>query len=358
MRQASLGIGIGIGVLGFALACEIVLRLLPVSTATMTGYRFDPLILNYPAQHTWTVSTGWDLRNAQTLRSNNLGFPSERDFVPDSRALVLIGDSYVEASMLPYHSRPGPQLERALGGTRPVYAMGGPGSSLLDYAERVRYAHQALGVRDFVLLIEPGDIRQALCNSGNVHGVCIDPANLRLRKQTLPPPSTAKELLRHSALAQYLNSQLKLDLRELATSVFVREVPDHTAAMAVPTVAPTASSAPAAPRELAPARAQLVDVVAAAFFARLQEAAPGSRLLIVADGQRDASQRVSPEAMMELQRFLQQARGQGMSVVEGQPLFAEHQRRSTLSLSVGPYDGHLNALGVQMLMEAAARPLR
>ena len=353
MRQALLGIGLG--VLGFTLACELLLRLLPVSTATMTGYRLDPLILTYPPQHTWTASTGWDLRNAQTLRSNNLGFPSERDFVPDPRALVLVGDSYVEASMLPYPSRPGQQLERALGGARPVYAMGGPGSSLLDYAERVRYAHQTLGVRDFVLLLEPGDVRQALCNSGNVHGVCIDPADLRLRQQTLPPPSAGKQLLRHSALAQYLNSQLKLDLRELAKSVFVREVPDHAAAAAVPNATP---AAPPAPRELAPARAQLVDVVAAAFFARVQEAAPGSRMVIVADGQRDASHRVSPEVMLELQRFLQQARRRGMSVVEGQPLFAEHQRRSTLSLSVGPYDGHLNALGVQILMEAAARPWR
>jgi hypothetical protein len=356
MRQALLGIGLG--ALGFALACEIVLRLLPVSTAKMTGYRLDPLILTYPPQHTWTASTGWDLRNAQTLRSNNLGFPSERDFVPDPRALVLVGDSYVEASMLPYPSRPGPQLERALGGARPVYAMGGPGSSLLDYAERVRYAYQALGVRDFVLLLEPGDIRQALCNSGNVHGVCLDPADLRLRQQTLPPPSAVKRLLRHSALAQYLNGQLNLDLRELARSVIVREVPDHTAVAAVPSAAPAAPLGPAAPRELAPARAQLVDVVAAAFFARQQEAAPGSRLVIVADGQRDASQRVSDEVVLELQRFLQQARGQGVSVVEGQPLFAEHQRQSTLSLSVGPYDEHLNALGVQILMEAASRRLR
>jgi hypothetical protein len=356
MRQALLGIGLG--VLGFALACELVLRLLPVSTATMTGYRLDPLILTYPPQHTWTAATGWDLRNAQTLRSNNLGFPSERDFVPDPRALVLVGDSYVEASMLPYSSRPGPQLERALGGTRPVYAMGGPGSSLLDYAERVRYAHQTLGVRDFVLLIEPGDIRQVLCNSGNVHGVCIDPANLRLRQQTLPPPTASKQLLRHSALAQYLNGQLKLDLRKLARSVFVRELPDHTAAAAIPTSTPAAPTVPAVPRELAPARAQLVDVVAAAFFARLQETAPGSRLVIVADGQRDASQRVSPEVMQELLRFLQHARELGMSVVEGQPLYGAHQRQSTLSLSVGPYDGHLNALGVQILMEAAARSLR
>jgi len=58
----------------------------------------------------------------------------------------------------------GAQLERELSG-RPVYTMGSPGSSLLDYAERMRFAHDRFGIVDFVLLVERGDVRQALCGS-------------------------------------------------------------------------------------------------------------------------------------------------------------------------------------------------
>ena len=119
-----------LGVAGLLLACELALRALPVSTSTETGYYVDPLILTYRPHHAWTSSTGWDLRNAQRQRSNNFGFLASRDFEPDPAAVALIGDSYVEASMLPAHDRPEAQLEAAIG-NRPVFAMGGPGSSRL-----------------------------------------------------------------------------------------------------------------------------------------------------------------------------------------------------------------------------------
>ncbi|SFC66212.1 hypothetical protein SAMN05216344_12836 [Polaromonas sp. OV174] len=59
--------------------------------------------------------------------------------------------------MLAAPDRPGAQLERALG-TRPVSAMGNPGTALVDYAERIRFAHTHFGVRDFVVLMERGDV--------------------------------------------------------------------------------------------------------------------------------------------------------------------------------------------------------
>ena len=112
------------GVASLLVLLEAICRVLPVSTSTDTGYYTDPLILTYPARHQWVMSTGWDLRNAQHMQANNLGYAAEHDFVRDERAIALIGDSYVEASMLDIADRPAAQLERQLG-TRPVYAMGG-----------------------------------------------------------------------------------------------------------------------------------------------------------------------------------------------------------------------------------------
>lgn len=266
-----------LGVLAFALACEVLLRGLPVSSSTETGYHFDDMILTYPARHEWQVATGWDLRNAQRMRSNNVGFASYRDFVFDPNAVALIGDSFVEASMLPAADRPGPQLERALGQRQAVYAMGGPGSSLLDYAERIRFASERFGVRDVVLLLERGDIRQALCGSGNVQAACLDPKTLSARTQKQPPPSLVKKLLRHSALAHYLFSQLKITPQGLWRQAFAPPSLKQADDTLPRTSTPTAGSLDKPSPEL--------DVVTHTFFEQIRPYRAG-RLVVVIDSDR------------------------------------------------------------------------
>jgi hypothetical protein len=345
-------LGALLGLLLFAAAAEAVLRLLPVSTATMTGYHVDARILGYPPHHRWTVATGWDLRNAQELRSNNFGFAAGRDFNPDPQAVALIGDSYVEASMLEASQRPGQQLERLLGDGRAVFAMGGPGSALLDYAERIRLARQQLEVRTVVILMEAGDVRQSLCGSGNIHAMCLDRATLELRQETFPPPSPAKRLLRHSALAQYVAGQLRVDPGELARQAFVRDIPDHGPP------APAQAAAPVEVASLSSEQWRMVEAVGRAFLDRLREVAPDARVVVVADGNRGSGPRPSTAIALERDAFLDLIRKAGLEVIDGEPIFASHAASSSLSLDVGPYDRHLNGLGVQLLMEAAARQLR
>jgi hypothetical protein len=343
--------GVVAGLIGFLLAGELLFRALPVATATLTGYHIDPAILTYPPHHTWRTATGWDLRNAQTLRSNNLGFASDRDFVPDAQAVALIGDSFVEASMLSASDRPGPQLERLLGGNRAVYALGGPGSSLLDYAERIRYARGRLGVSRFVVLMEAGDIRQALCGSGNVHSACLDRKTLAPATQTQPEPSTLKRVLRHSALAQYVAGQLKADPQRLLREAFVRSAPAHPADGGA-----TARRRP--PKTLSASAMEMVDTVTDVFLARVAPYLQGAQLVIVVDGRRTGPRTPVTEVQLERDRFIERARAAGATVIDAEPLYARHAARSRLSLDVGPYDGHLNALGVGIVMGAAAGALK
>lgn len=329
--------------LGLLLLFELACRVLPVSTSTDTGYHHHPDILNYPAHHEWRVATGWDLRNAQSLRSNNLGFAAHRDFVPDERALALIGDSFVEASMLPAPARPGPQLEQALNG-RPVYAMGGPGSSLLDYADRMQFAQRQLKVKDFVLLLEPGDVRQAICGSGNVHSACLDGATLQPRRERQPAAGGLKKLLRHSAAAQYLASQLKLQPQQVVASVRQFFSP---------------AGRPAAAKEgvpgLGPAGTQ---AVVTEFFNRLGPSQGFGRVLFIVDGRHDATDTALDAGLLaERRAFMAAARTWGAQVLDAEEAYATHWAASKRSLSVGPYDRHLNALGVHLLFTAASRRL-
>lgn len=333
----------GLGVLAALLVAEMMCRILPVSTASFTDYHVDPMIVTAPPQHRWWVSTGWDLRNARQLAANNLGFVADQDFAANSNALALVGDSYVEAGMLEPNDRPAAQLSRRLPGQRPVYALGGPGSSLLDYVERVRFARDRLGLRDVVVMMEPGDVRQSLCGSGNVHAVCLDAGTLQPRVQTLPGPSAAKRVLRHSALAQYVVGQIKVDPARLAHQAF-----------AGTQVHGTQRAAAQAPAALTLQQQAMVEAVADAFFSRLQRLDLG-RLVLVADGRRDGDRAQGSAVMLERDAFLAMARARGVTVVDAEPVFRAHVKTSPLSLAVGPQDGHLNAVGVGLLMDATAK---
>lgn len=338
-----------LGLLGLCVALELALRLLPVPSASLSGYYHDPDVLTYPAHHRWQAATGWDLRNAQVLASNDWGFVADHDFTPDARAVALIGDSYTEASMLDATDRPAAQLEAMLG-QRKVYAMGSPGTALLDYAQRIRLASERLQVRDFVLLLERYDARQALCGSGNVVSRCLDPDTLAPRTERQPPPDLFKRLLRHSALAQYLVGQLRVRPQALLQAMLTRSAPEEPAA-----AAPLQARAPA-PAQVARAEA-VVDAVVAQFFATARPYLHG-RLVVLVDGRRSGPP-AQPELIdLERRRLIERLRAGGAIVHDLEPVYAAHAAVSRRSLDVGPYDGHLNALGVRLAMARAASSLQ
>jgi hypothetical protein len=337
-----------VGLLLPLVAAELVFRVLPVSTATMRGYHLDPDVLGYPPRHEWTVATGWDLRNARTLRSNDWGFAAQHDFVADPSAVVLIGDSYVEASMLAEADRPAAQLEQLLGASRKVYAMGSPGSSLLDYAQRIRIASERLGTRDFVLLLERFDARQSLCGSGNVQAACLDRETLQRRIERDPAPGLLKSLLRHSALAQYLAGQIRFDARTLLRAMFTRATPSEADTRGRRKSTPT-------PAELA-AMKRKVDAVVAAFYADARPYLHG-RLIVAMDGRRTRRSGAPELIDAERSHLMQRLREGGAQVIDLEPVYAAHAARSPRRLDVGPDDGHLNALGVRIAMGEAAHAL-
>jgi len=337
-----------LALLTFLVGGELVFRVLPVSTATETDYYTDPQVRTYPAGHRWHTATGWDLRRAQPMRANNAGFAAEHDFQRDERAIALIGDSYIEASMLPMQQRLAHQVEQALGGQRKVYAMGNPGTSLLDYAERIRLAHQRYGVRDFVLLVEAGDVLQSVCGSGNYEGPCLDAATRLVRHEHHPPASALKRWVRRSAFAQYLFSQLKVDGHRLLRQVREQSMPGQ--GLPEPAAAPAASAKAVAP---VAGNLPLVDAVTAAFFARVRGEVPG-RLVLIVDGERGGGRPSRTWLRDERSRFVALAEAQGAVVVDAEPVFRGHYATSGLNLDVSPTDSHLNALGLKILAPSIA----
>ncbi|MDO9091390.1 MAG: hypothetical protein Q8R98_12250 [Rubrivivax sp.] len=348
----SIALGFVAGLCAFLLMAELTFRLLPVSSATRSDYHIDPLILTYAPHHPWRYATGWDLRNPQSLKTNGHGFVSDHEFIRNEQAIALIGDSFVEAASLDASDRPAAQVQQAIGNRRPVYAMGSAGTSLLDYAERIRYAHQHFGVRDFIVLMERGDVVQALCGSGNVASQCLERKTLAPRIETAPTPSMAKVVLRESAFAQYMVSQLKLEPAKLLRLMFTHSVPAEPGSKSEGTAGAAHRASPAAS-----ARAMAeVDAVATEFFVRIKPHVAG-QLVIAVDSDRQAlmARRLAADPMR--QRFIELAQAAGATVVDTETLFAAHFSQSSLSLDVGPYDGHLNPLGVRLVAAAVAKAL-
>lgn len=333
---------VSFGALAMAAALEILFRVLPVSTSTETGYHIDPDILTYRPQHEFRIATGWNLANAHKFRANNLGFIAARDFTPDPNAIALIGDSFVEAKMLPEPERLGALIE-SLSNGRVVYAMGGPGSSLLDYATRIRYAADKLGISEFVLLLERGDVHQSLCGSGNIHGPCLDRDTLTPGTDRRPPADWIKRALRQSALAQYLFSQLKLDPAEIWVSIretFLGK--------------PTSNSQAPGPAMLPP---EHTDTIINTFFQRISPFSP-KRLVLVFDCNREALIKNKPASDPVRDRFMALARQRGATVIDTEPIFHDYLRNGSLSLNVSPTDTHWNREASRVVAESVAGILR
>lgn len=336
-----------LGILVALIAVEILLRFLPVSTSTQTDYYITPLIITYPAHHEFDMATGWNLSNAHHYRSNNYGFLTRRDFLPNTNAVALIGDSYVEANMLTEDDRLGMQLENKLG-NRPVYALGGPGSSLLDYAERARFAQQHFGVRDFVFIIELGDVRETLCGSSNIHGPCLDPVTFVVRSEAQPKKvGLAKMVLRKSALAQYLFSQLRLKPEELFKKLFANTFSEKINTPLTP------SHQLKAPEDVEPVA---VDHVVSAFLSSLPKNSD-SRLVFVLDSYRDCLTGVDASKTPVRDRFMQLIQQAGIELIDTKPIFCTFFHATGLSLSVSPTDGHWNRLAHGLVADAVAARL-
>lgn len=323
------------GVLAVLFLLEFAFRVLPVGTATQGGYYEHPLILSYPARHCFVASTGWDLKGPQRICANNVGFVSDHDFVADPTAVGLVGDSYVEANMLPAEKRIGAALERQLGG-RPVYAFGGPGSNLLDYAVRAKFAAEKFGIRTFVFILERNDVKQVLCGSGHVHGVCMEAHSGQIKTLTQAPPGLLKRVLRESALAQYLVSQLKIDLTKPLWN--------------------RGTKIPAATGN-APVLSVLQQKTAVDYFFRQILSIEGGRFVFVVDP--DRAHLLEPVegdhgALLDMMR---EAGHQHAIVIDPSEEFRKYLVDTHRILAVGPYDLHWNGDAVEIVAKLAGKAL-
>ncbi len=119
-----------------AVAAEAVLRFLPVEMSPRTlPLNAAAPVLRAPANTRYAHSVGWNFRNPNSGRINNDGFFNDQDYLLDGpRPLIaVIGDSYVEAKMVPYEQTIQGRLAKDLGKSGRVYSFAQSGAPLSQY---------------------------------------------------------------------------------------------------------------------------------------------------------------------------------------------------------------------------------
>ncbi len=88
-------------------------------------------------------------------RVNNAGWVNEQDYVRDDRLplIAVIGDSYIEAQMVPYAQTLQGRLAAALKGRARVYSFAASGAPLSEFAVYAAYAMREFGAAAVVINI-------------------------------------------------------------------------------------------------------------------------------------------------------------------------------------------------------------
>jgi len=175
-HRASLSVMV-VTVLLSLLACstflEIGLRLLPVSE----GFRALAVndanpIYRYAPNRTAVWSKGWNFSITNRVRTNNLGFISEVDYDPKHATplLAIVGDSYIEAAMVPSDQTAAALLRREIGARGSVYSFGASGSALSQYLAYANYVKDVFRPEGLVVTVVGNDFDESLLRYKQVPG--------------------------------------------------------------------------------------------------------------------------------------------------------------------------------------------
>ncbi|MEM6781477.1 MAG: hypothetical protein AAF569_06400 [Pseudomonadota bacterium] len=210
---------IGLGLSGFItfLMLEIGLRFLPVAEPLFSqAVTQEQPIARFMPDRTITWSNDWQFSIVNERHINNDGFMNDQNYsANDNKPLMaVIGDSYIEAVMVPYEETLYGRLAGVVGDQKRVYSFGASGAPLSQYLIWARYAKQTYKPSMMVFTIVGNDFDESLPQyavsqtfhhfAENENGVL----EARLLEEYIP--SKLRSVIAHSALARYLFFNLKV----------------------------------------------------------------------------------------------------------------------------------------------------
>jgi hypothetical protein len=357
MRTALLGaISILLGTTAAFALLEVPLRFLPVND----GLNAQPVneenpVFRFTPNRNVVWSRGWNFALVNRLRVNNAGYVNAQDYAADDARplLAVVGDSYVEAAMVPYQETLQGRLASAAAPHGRVYSFGASGAPLSQYLIWAREARQRWNAQALVIVVVGNDFDESLAGykvGPGFHHYVEDPReSLRLQRFDYRP-GRFRRLLRYSALARYLVFNLHVLNHFQSWKAFISR------AFASPAVADTYVGNTAAAVE--PERLRLSEEAVRAFLRDLVAVAgwQPAQVVFVVDGIRypPPDPAVLASYFVRMRGFfIDEARRAGYEAIDlDRHFFAKWEQGA--GLFQHPSDAHWNGLGHGVAADAVA----
>ena len=141
------------------------MRLLPVNEGlhSLPVNEANP-IFRFQPNRTSVWSRFWNFSMVNTVRTNNYGFVSNIDYDPTKTTplIAIIGDSYIEAAMVPYEQTGAGRLAKQLQDGARVYSFGASGAPLSQYLAYAEYVGKEFHPDVLVILVVDNDFDESL----------------------------------------------------------------------------------------------------------------------------------------------------------------------------------------------------
>jgi hypothetical protein len=351
------------GSLAGLLMLELALRLLPINGGLMAA-KVDA---EHPAFHfmpnqdlVWSAQ--WNFSLVNHIHINNAGYVNDQTYVDDDpRPLfAVVGDSIIEADMVPYPETLQAQLAGALGTQERVYSFAGDGAALSQYLAWAKEAKYRWHAGALAIVVVGNDFDESLATYKITPGFHLyvrdSAAKLALQRFDYTP-NPWRELVRYSALARYLvfNLQVQVSVPKwlAAHRAHAEPAPPVPPSSGAPPTAALPAAATAAIEDMQGADAK--EVIAA--FLRDLTAVAGWRpqeVLFVVDGIRYPERSAEAQSSYFVRMrdyFLKAASSAGFEAIDmDRVFFAEHRR--TGAHFEFPTDAHWNGLAHGLAADA------
>ena len=335
---------------------EITLRFFPV----FDGIFLQPVNKDFPVvsmepDRDLTYSVGWTMARSTKNHINNDGFIHDRDYQVDSTntTAAIIGDSYVEALMLPHAETLQGLLSSTVGAEINMYSFGISGAPMSQYLIWAQYAREHYMAKSLIFVIVSTDFDESLIKYRARTGFHyfdgdLEQCDLQLIRLD-HHPNPLRPLLRNSALLQYLVFNLGL-LEGKQRQAWLRNFADENINDTV-REGQFDNSTTSQGVEVTPLNNRIADSECAVdSFFRLLPKMTGldpDRILFVLDGLKTytvEARAVAEKGYFSVMRqyFLKKASDRGYGVIDAEPLFKIHRQENNDVFEM-PDNVHWNA---------------